>query len=266
MTFPIQLGVPFLVQEVVSGTGVFDGTEQGRASVTVNPLDGINSRVIVRAKRYGSAFNAYTVKTVDPGVGINYPATTVALVGSLVEIKLRRTVISIQATAAEVATAVNAFSSFSFPVCAEADPAGSGAGIVSAAGPVSLAGGQDPAFGPDPNGQFKWVRAPNTNGGFFFFEQDEPIVLRKFEARMLVTVNPTPIKFEVVNLNAARRPIMAERGLLLEADMTPSQPYVSMNDIRDVLLPFQAILVTCTVTGFVRFSVQREGKFPLVVR
>jgi hypothetical protein len=259
--YPINLGTTFMLQEVVSGTGVFDGTEQGRAFITVNPLDGVDARVIVRAKRYGTLSNAYNVLFIDPGAGVNYPTTRVALNGTTIEVRLRRTTVALQATAAEVAAAINAFADFAFPVVADPDPAGTGLGVVSAAGPTALASGQDASFVDLKGQQFKWTRAPNTNGGLFYFEQEDTLIVRSMLANMVV-IGSTPFKIQRVNLTSGLAALSAEKAPIFDRTLTPAAPDIGVTDVRIILLPYQALFVTCAATGLVQMDARREARFP----
>ena len=108
--YPIQNGLSFLVQQSVTGTGVFNGSEYGRAQgrFPFAALPNSDNVVRISARLYGLEGNNYQLQLVDPGIGTNNPSTTAVIQGSRVVVTLRRSSGGgLLATAQEVADAIN---------------------------------------------------------------------------------------------------------------------------------------------------------------
>lgn len=266
--YPAAIG-SFMVQQVLSGTGVYNGTEFGRAKCQIpagSPPDP-DAVIDVASKVYGTPANAITISLVDRGAGITVPSTQVMQGGSVIQVILQRdATLGLQARAVDVVNAINAYQSFTFPV--RARYGGTGLGVMAAtSSPIALnnvSTGMDPATGPKDAGGFsnvfKWTRPANQNGGFFYFEQTEDIILRQFEFELTVASNQT-LKVSRINLDDGLEPIGAEKGPIFEADMSPAQPRIALSDVRILLHPYQAVLVECAVPGMVRIDAARAGAF-----
>jgi hypothetical protein len=266
--YPAAFG-SFMVQQVLSGAGVYDGTEFGRAKCQIptgSPPDP-NAVVLLASKTYGVAANAITTSLIDRGAGITVPATQVVQSGSVIEVFLQRdATLGLQARAVDVVNAINAYRNFTFPV--RAKYGGTGLGVMAAtSSPVALNSvktGEDPAFGPADAGGlanvFKWTRPSGQHGGFFYFEHTDDIIVRQMEFNFTLSSN-LPLKVYRVNLDDGLEPITAEKIAIFEADMSPLQPQIAVSDVRILLHPYQAILVECAAPGTARIDVARAGAF-----
>jgi hypothetical protein len=258
-------GLPFEVQITTSGSGGFDGqTERGRAARTV-PGPTSDGDVVVRAKNVGAAANAYTVAFVDPGAGIVNPVTTVALTANTVAVRLRRDGSGILATADEVAAAVNAVSDFGFPVVADA--ASPTPGLVQASAALALTGGVDPVAVDPARTQFRYAY-PNLPAGVFYFENlYGALHIRKIQARFTLLA-AAHLKVQTVTLTPGLGLVLAEALPILDVDLTASVNDYGVTDVKDLVLPYQAVLVSCVngsnvpQPGTVRIYAQRANAYP----
>jgi hypothetical protein len=259
--YPINNGGTFLVQQAVPA-GVFDGTEVGRAGLAFDGPAAPDSRVLVRARRYGTAANAYGVVLADPGT----TGTTLRVeqAGTTITVRLVRTGGGISTTAAEVAAAINAKARATpgFPLVADADPNGTGAGVVAAAPLTPLTGGLDPGTWDDVRGHYKWTFA--GNGGLFYFEQEEAVFLRQVHVNLTIAPGASHVvRLWIVNLTPGLAPIPGERGPLIEGvTCTDTSPAFGVTDVRAPVLPGQALLVEADAPGIVTCYVRREARFP----
>jgi hypothetical protein len=260
--YPSSVGLKFLVQQNVTGLNSFDGTEYGRARLTVGPGLGDNRTVWIAARLYGAASNLITVQFVDMGPGYTVGSTYVQQAGSSVLVYLRRSVGAVLATSAEVATALNAFTAYTAPGFAlRARAEGDGLGVVSAQAATPLTGGQDSSR---QGSQYLWT--PAGNGGFFHFEHDVPMWVLGFAAKFTIgSPGPYTVSVSRVRLNDDFTPILAEKiGIFYYTSLAPSTPDVSYTDVKQLLHPNQALLVetSAPLPGFVNFDVTRAGEYP----
>lgn len=264
--YPVGLGSVFMIQHRVTGTGGFDGaTEKGRAHVTLaGPL--ATGNVIIRAKRYGTALNGYSVQFLDPGAGVTWPATTVSQNGAVISVKLRRTALGgITATADEVAAAINAFSDYPFPIAADA--ASNTPTLVQAVAATPLAGGLDPARIDPARLQYVSTFA-NTHSGVFLLENYTDVIqIRKLQFKFALS-STAHLKVQVVNLTPGLG-LTDEYGPTLDFDLTPTIDDYGVTDLRDPLLPYQALTIQCLDSlnvpqaGTVRIYAERIGFSPV---
>lgn len=262
--YPSAVGHKFLIQYAVSGTGALDGSEYGRARLTVDPGLGPNAIVYFASKLYGSASNALTVEYVDAGAGMTVAATTVTQVGSAIRVLLRRSAVAVLATAAEVADAVNAFTAYSSPGFAVAARAGgTGGSVVAAIGPLPFTGGADPTR---VGSQFLWTPPVNVNAGFVQLENPFPMWILGFSARFNVLLpGPFTVSLQRVRLEADLTPILAEAvSLFTFGGLTPSAVDIAYTDVKQLIHPGQGILVTTSapLAGFFNIDVMRAAEFP----
>jgi len=253
-----------MVQQVVSGTGVFDGSEYGRAKGVITNVDP-NAVVRVSARLYGTAPNSYTIELYDAGAGIDVPATTASQQGAQIRVTLRRSgELGILATAAEVASAVN-----NARTGVVATYGGTGNGVVSAASPQPITGtasGVD-ALIAGPNSELVLSYLPaNTNGGFFYFEQEYTLAIRQFEAKFTVGGGTYTVTVERVNLNDNLEPVGAEAiPNYVWPAITSTEPDIAYSDGNLYLHPRQALRVMTSgggLPGIVRFDVRRVSGYP----
>lgn len=256
--FPVDAGTVFLVEQNCSGTGVFNGTNFGKATLTLGA--GI-SQVKFTSFLYGTNSNNIKIQLLDEGAGVTRTSTAVEFTGSDFIIHLRRNPSMILATADEVAAVVNEFfNKQNGPVVA----IGGGSGIVVPTSPTFMSGGISPAinFG---GSIFTFTRS-NLNGGFFHLENKPgtPLIVRDFEAKFQASGSAT-VTFSRVNLNSNLEEIAGTSiPFYVWDDLDVSKPDISVNDIRVLIQPFQAVKVECSAsfTGLVRLNVRRESNFP----
>lgn len=262
--YPIALGKTFMAQQVVSGTGVFNGTEYGRAKGVVTNADP-NAVVRISARLYGTAPNSYTIAFVDAGAGVSVAATTVTQEGPAIRVTLRRSgELGLLATAAEVASAINRSSTGIV-----ATYGGTGNGTVTAMAAQAItntASGADSVIAGPSNEQVLTYLPVNENGGFFYFEQEETLAIRQFEAKFTVGGGTYTVTVERVNLNDNLEPVSAEAiPVFVWEDITSTRPDTAYSGARIYLQPRQALRVTTSgggLPGIVRFDAQRMAGYP----
>lgn len=265
--YPIQTGQSFLVQQSVTTGGAFTGAEYGRAigRFPFVAAPGDNTVVRISARLYGLDGNAYQLQLLDPGVGVNYPATTVTQQGSKVIVTLRRSAMGgLQATAQEVSDAINRAR---LGVAAWYE--GNGNGVVAPQGALAinnLASGVNSALrGPNAE-QYIWSLPTSTNGGLFYFEQEQPLLIQQFEAKFnVLSGGPYTVTVERVNLTPNLEPILPEAIPVFVWDLlTVSRPDIAIADMAVALHPQQALRVSTNtpLTGVVRFDVRRLAGYP----
>ncbi len=257
--YPTATGQSFTVQQIVSGTGVFTGTDEyGRGKLTL-PNGDANAVVRVSSRVYGISSNALEVFLRDPGVGVVNPATTVLQVGPVIQVYLRRDLGGILATAAEVVAAINT-SPIKLPI--RATYGGTGAGIVAGNSPVALTGGADPST-DDAVTQYTWTVPTNGHGGLLFFEQEDTIIIRTMAFTFTGVAAPTKLYVDRVPLNSNFEPVVSQVITILDdIDITVALPRYAVTDIREIVQPFQAIRVRCAAQGIAVFDVRKEARFP----
>lgn len=261
--YPTPIGLKYFVQQKITGTGTFDGTEYGRARRTVDPGVGANGIISYASKLLGTVGNALTVQYVDVGAGLTQASTVVTQVGPAIKVILRRSSGAILATATEVAAAVNAAVTNLDPAYAiRARVTGSGASVVTATSALSFTGGADPVI--DRN-QFFWSMPVNTNGGLFQFENEVPIWVLGVSGNFNVVYNGE------VTVNVDR--VRLQDDFVLQGEsysffkypcLTPNDGRISYTDVKQLVLPGQAMRVTVSVAtnGYVGFDVMRAAEFP----
>ena len=254
--YSLQNGRPFLVQQICSGTGTFNGTEYGRAKGVITNADP-NAIVRISSRLYGVVPNAYTIEFYDAGAGVVVPATTASQNGAAIRVTLRRNALALLATAAEVAAAINGT-----PTGIVAVYNGTGNGVVAAQAPMAITNsalGVDPAIRGPNDDQYLWYYPVNQNGGFFYFEQMRAITVRQFEALFTVGVGTFTVTVSRVNLNSNLEPIAGESvPVFVWSSLTSARPDIAVAEPGLSLLPMQALQVTTSgggLSGLVRFEV-----------
>ena len=116
-----------VLQQALTGTSVFDGTDVGRASLTLGAGD---AAVTVKAKHLGTHYNGTTVRLI--GTGSEAPTETVFYdqVDNRIDVFLRKSGGSVISTPLTVAAAIQARG---IPFTASAGGAGTGT-VVAATG------------------------------------------------------------------------------------------------------------------------------------
>lgn len=265
--YPIQNGLSFLVQQSVVTGGQFDGSEYGRAigRFPLSASSGTSSVVRVSSKLYGLDGNAYLLQLFDPGSGINNPATVATLQGTKVIVTLRRSSGGgVLATAQEVADAINRAR---LGVAAWYE--GNGNGVVAAQAALHInnvrAGVNSSLRGPNAE-QFIWSLPTSTNGGFFYFEQEQPVLVHQFEAKFDINSGgPYTVTVKRVNLTPNLEPIAGEDIPVFVWDqLTPLRPDIAFSDVGIILHPLQALQVVTSsaMTGIARFDVRKSAGYP----
>lgn len=256
--YPTPLGVSFVVQQRVSGTGQFTGVEYGRARVTLSKADP-NAVVRAAARLYGTLANNLTLELVDRGVGNVISATRVEQVGSNIRVILRRgSSGSPLATSAEVAAALNSYDAYnSTPLGAVAG--GDGTGLVVGASAVALTGGVNPS----PLGAlgFSWVVPANSHAGLFHFEQERPVLVRQLEFKFTIASGTHWVKVERGPLNEAFEFVSADAvPVVVYESLTTGAPDLTIADAPLLLPPRWGLRVTtdAALPGLVRMDVRRD--------
>lgn len=262
--YPLNIGETFVVQQTVTGTGVFDGTDRGRARRTITFTGGGVIRFASRT--YGAASNTYTIQMIDPG-GVK-TVTTVEQVTNAIRVTLRRNGGGILATPEEIAAAVNAVPDLSFPVQAYAE---NNTGVANAVGVTPLTGGANPARIENTRGSqgsyFTWEYS-NLNAGFFGFENLDPIVVRALEFKAIGLPGATTLNWysvPVVPDYAVRRPsefVVDEAIPIYTTELTTAEPFLHITDIRHILMPNEVLLLVTDTAGVAKVRLRREGRFP----
>ena len=256
--YPIQTGNPFMVQQIVSGSGGFTGVDYGRATGAVGSG---NNGLQLSARLYGAHGNDYTLQLVNAGAGVAVAGTTATQSGNNVIVSLRRTTSAITATAIEVAQAINAIH------CGlAARHTGTGLGVVAAYGPTALmSGGYEPVLRGQPATQFLWTPAANVSAGLFFFEQEETITIRQFEAKFTISSGTHSVTVSRENLDESLQPILAESIPVFAWDhLTSTNPDIAFSDVGIIVHQNQALKVVTpsTLAGTVRFDVRKGARYP----
>jgi len=264
--YPANIGTKFLVQQAVSGGGALNGTEYGRARVTLDPGSGPNGMIYVASQLYGTASNAITVELVNAGAGAVVSSTLVQQVGSAIRVILRRSAGAVLANAAEVVAAINNFTAYTglaFAVRARAG--GNGTGLASAVAATAMTGGANPLV---DGTQYLWTMPAAQNAGFFHFEHTVPLYIKGLAARFsLPGAGPYTLKLQRVRLNADYTPILAEavNWWVYSGLTTTDDAYdIAYTDVQQLLHPGQGLLVitSAPIDGFISLDVGRAGEFP----
>lgn len=256
--YPLAIGDTFVVQHMVTGTGVFDGTDRGRARRTITFTGG--GVVRFASRTYGAASNGYTLRFVDPG-GV-YTTTKVEQITSEIKVTLRRDGSGILTTPQELTDAINAVQDPSFPVTAYCQTT---TGLANAIASTPLANGANPTR--VVQNYFTWEYA-NLNAGFFGFENLDPIVIRSLSFKAISLPGNTILnwyKVPMVADFAVRRPpdfVVDEATPIYTIEMTTAEPFLNITDIREVLLPCEALLLVTATAGVAKVALRREGRFP----
>jgi hypothetical protein len=241
-------GSTICLQQTVSGTGVYDGTQVGYARLTYS-----NGGVVftVRATQVGTAGNALKLALVAP---TDSTQTVAGFDGTTVTVFLKRTAGVISATAAEVVAAVNAlFSSKPSSDLKMTAAVGTAGTIPAVLAATSLAGGIDPTV-VNP-ALLKFAQATNSNGGMFYFEQTRAWVISSVTARF--SAAGLPIKIAIVNIDNALNPVTNEEVAVWEPTTTDN--YAALEDMKTPVMPGQALTITATAQGMVRVTARAES-------
>jgi hypothetical protein len=259
--YPIQTGNPFMVQQIVSGSGGFTGSDYGRAVGVVNGNTADNS-LALSARFYGERANDYTLQLFDSGTSTVQVATTATLSGNHVTVTLSRTGSALTATAIDVARAINAVPNLGIV----ARHTGTGQGIMAATALTPLmSGGAEPHFRGQPPSLFLWALPTNSNGGLFFFEQEETILVRQFESSFSNITGVQSVTVLRVNLDEKLQPITEGAIPVFVWDqLTSAKPNIAFSDVGIILHQNQAlkVITTSNLPGVVRFDVRKGARYP----
>lgn len=261
--YPTPLGLKYFVQQKISGTGTFDGTEYGRARRTVDSGVGANGIIAYAAKQLGTVGNALTIQYIDIGAGLTQAATQITQTGPVIKVILRRSSGALLATATEVAAAINAAATNLDPAYAiRARVTGTGSSVVAATSALAFTGGADPTI--DRN-QYFWNVPTNGNGGFFHFEQEYPIWLLGVSGNFNVVYDgEVTLNVDRVRLNDDFTLQGESYSFFKYPCLTPNDGRISYTDVKQLVHPGQAIRVTLSVAtaGYIGFDVMRAAEFP----
>ena len=251
--YPSDNGTCFVVQQTCA-SAQFTGVEHGRARLTVSNADP-NAVVYFAAKLFGSIGNAITVRFVDAGAGTAVTNTTVGIVGSAISVYLKRGASgSPTATAAEIATLINATTGL--PVRAKAG--GDGTGTPAAASATNLTGGANPAS--SENAYYHWAPA-STAQGLFTFEQTQLVEVSQFECKFTIASGTHTVTVSRVPLDDVYSPISGQDvPVMVYPSLTNAAPTFAFGDTKIRLPPRWALKVTTSsaLDGFVRFDVRKS--------
>lgn len=255
--YPLSLGELFTIQQRVTGA-TFDGTDRGRASALLPAFSG-GTQLRVRSRLYGSASNAYQVELVDRGAGQNVAETTAFLESTVAKVVLRRTALGgIQATPQEVVDAINRVQEAAFPVRAEL--VGSGSALAGAIAPTALTGGADPTR-VGCRGLLFDTEYVGVSAGFFHFEHDQPVLIRKVECEF-VSPPTADVYFYTVNLTPAYSEVAGQRCETWVEPISSAEPGRGLADVNIVLLPEQALVCAFAASGLVRVTARLATRYP----
>lgn len=238
------------VQQTLSGTGVFNGDEVGRASVTFGTGA---AQVIVLARDPGAWANVFTVALVNQS-GVNLTLGH-NLTGTVLKIYLRRNGAGILSTATEVANYINSNEALSALFAARSG----GADVVVAAAATALAGGVDATT---DGYTYRLVEATNGHGGLFVFSHDAPIDVVRVSGRFTLGTD-LPLKVQLIDVSAAFAPTEAEAFTLYTSTLTTTEPSFCLNG-PFTLNPGTALRVTIAAPGAARVTFQRSARPRLV--
>lgn len=258
MSVDIDLGSSTCIQQVISGTGNFLSTLPARHLGRAYLSHGSSTAELrFRARRLGADGNSIQIRLVDTGT--TQTTTLVNQVGQVVSVTLRNSGSAITATASEVADAINNWQnplnpSLGAPLVAWA----AGSGVVTALSATSLAGGLDPTI---VGSQLKFTGATNANGGVFYFEQTEPLIIRQVEAKFTIPSGSGTVTFKIANLTPGLEIISAESISVTSAAVSNTVTEASFGDVGYILLPLQAFIVDAAYPGTARVYGRRESRF-----
>lgn len=262
--YPLALGQIFMIMHTCTGTGGFDGvTEEQRASVIIPGVSSPNGDVVIRARLLGTQGNAYTVGFIDMGAGITVTTTSVIQVGTSILVTLRRSPSAVLATASEVAAAINAVTSFGFPISADART--STPTVCKGVSATPLTGGVDANI-IDPSGTQFISSFSNLNSGVFTFENFSEVVhIRQLQFTFALS-SPATLGVYLANLTPGLGLVAGSDGPIIEVAMTaaPGNDF-GITDVRIPVLPYQACLVQCLTSapaaqpGVVKIWAERLG-------
>lgn len=238
------------LQQTLSGTGVFNGDEVGRASVAFGTGA---AQVIVLARDPGTWAHGFTVALVNQG-GLNQTLVH-NLTGTVLKIYLRRNGGGILSTAAEVANYINNNEALSALFAARAG----GTDPVVAAAATALTGGVDATT---DGYTYRFVEATNGHGGLFVFGHDAPIDVVRVSGRYTLG-GDLPVKVQIVDVSSAFAPIEAEAFTLHTSTLTTTEPSFCLNG-PVALNPGSALRVTIAAPGATRVTFQRSARPRLV--
>lgn len=261
MNITLDLGSTVCIQQTLTGSGVFNGSRLGRASLSIT--DGSSHTVLVQATNYGASANSITVGIVDTGAGTVVSNTFVQFLSATsILVTLKRTSGAITATAADIVNAINGYLNANnptqqLPIVASLVANGTWAAGVAAA---PLVGGIDPTIVAP---MFKFTAASTTNAGLFYFNQTQPMVVRQIECVFSTPGSSQTATISKANLDPGLSVISAETVVILSTAVTSSILNVAYVDTNIPLLPYQAILIGCpTVQGTCRVYARNEAAFP----
>ncbi len=256
MGLQFDLTTAVSMQQTIDSPGEYDGSHVGRATAD---LGSGGALVRIRAREFGSDGNSISIEFYDAGAPNIVLTTTVQIVSlNVIKVNLRRSAGAILATADEVADAINNFRvtlnpSQKLPIVAHPD----GTSVVTAIAATLLSGGLDPEI-VAPMVKF----TTTDNGGLFYFDQTEPLVILQMECNFTGMAGPTVVSFQMANLDPGLEVIPAETAELFNGTVDVGTPYISFVDSKIIFLPRQAFLIVASgITGVARIVVERLETF-----
>lgn len=259
MPNPYATGATYLLQQKVSGAGVFDGTSAGYPMYTyvAGPIS-----FRVRWHEIGTDGNSRQIALVDAGAGRPVPATRVTYdpETKLLHVLLRRSNVAITATAAEVVAAINEYMPSQPTISRVSRYFKAGLitdGVIPAGvAPTFFTGGLVPDW---LQGTTKLVLPGGANGGLFYFDQDGPWMIRSVVGKFSA---PVAVTLKVANVTKDLR-VIADEQFTIYTSPAPTAEF-SFSDIQHPLMPDQAVLVLGAANGVAQVAGRAEAGLPML--
>jgi hypothetical protein len=233
-----------VVEQIVGGVTVFDGSAIGRAALSTGAG---NSEVIFRARKQGADFNGYKVRMIDPGIDTPAEIVTFDPGDTRLDVVLRKAAGAITSTAIQVATAVQRAGHI-----VTAAYGGNGTGTVAA-----TAGTLTGAIDPTVVRNSRYTFSPAGNAGLFTLDQTGNVLIRQFEAKLSASVAWT---LTVINLDEGYREDAS--SAVQVANNTGTDVYIG--NLNLVLSPLRALKFAAAAQGVARVVAHKEPNFPFM--
>ncbi len=244
-----KLGGTYQLEQVLSGSGVFDGALLGYATYTDSAG---GASFTIRARRLGIELNTVPVRIVLPA---NNRVTRARWNGTELVVYLEAIAGVSQAQSSDVVHAVNNAEStaqsvrvsdlFVASVVAE--------NLVATDDEGTLTGGMDPtSYGS----RHSYAPMANTHGGLFYFENDVPWVLTEIGCRF--AGSGVTVSGRIVNVTEALAMVSATEVSFW--DVVTTTVYASYGGVPRMIMPGQALLLSAASAGLVRVTARDEAR------
>jgi len=219
---------------VLQEADAFDGTQVGRASVTIGGL-------AVTGFQIGDEINGYRLVTNTAGNAVLYDADG----------KMVATIQAAQPTWESLAAAINKISSANVMgrwVRASVTTPGS-----ITAEDETFAGGVAAVI---DGGGSRYRFVSTGNGGLFYFDQDTPCVITQIEG-VFADGSGDDVTLKLVNLDDGFQPISGESFTFFAGVLGDANDFSVINDVQ--LNKYRALLVQCGHAGKVQVNIRQES-------